>query len=56
MTKGRSRRIPPVGIPFNELGILRARKRSRPPIAVQRKKYRAVLEELAARDLRRRKT
>ena len=49
INKGRTRRIPPAGIPFNELGVLRGRVRKKPGIAEQRRRYKDVLRQLAER-------
>jgi hypothetical protein len=50
INKGGKRRIPPAGIPFNELGVMRNRTRKRrPDIADQRRRYRDVLRQLAER-------
>jgi hypothetical protein len=53
INKGRTRRTPPAGIPFNALGVMRNRVKKRPPnIADQRRRYHDVLRQLEQRSNR----
>lgn len=49
INKGSKRRVPPAGIPFNELGVRRDRVTKKPDIAEQRRRYQVALRELAQR-------